>query len=131
MALNIIILSILSVCAIGAYSDDDFNQLEHFKSEIDECVKEIKIDRGIVESFYKDGVPNPDKNLKCFLHCLYVKIKILNENGDVNVDEMKNVVLPLAKDKTKAMALIEECSKIKEDDKCETAFAIEECFTPE
>ncbi|KAF5297535.1 hypothetical protein FQR65_LT09966 [Abscondita terminalis] len=131
MALNIVIISVLAIFAIGVLSDDEYDILNRFKTKIDECITETKVDRGIVESLFEDSVFTEDKALKCFIHCFHVKLNFVNENGVVNVDEMKNVILPLAKDKVQATGIIEKCSKINEGDKCETAFAMEKCFSEE
>ncbi|KAF5297541.1 hypothetical protein FQR65_LT09972 [Abscondita terminalis] len=128
MALNIVLLTALAFFAVGVLSDDDHDVLNHFKANLEDCIKEVPVDKAMVISFFKESVFTEDKNLKCFLHCFHVKLKFVNEDGVVNVDEMKNVILSLAKDKDKAMDVIEKCSKIKDDDKCETSFEIAKCL---
>ncbi|KAF5297537.1 hypothetical protein FQR65_LT09968 [Abscondita terminalis] len=127
MALNTTLFLILSFFVVNIISDE-YDIINQFKDHIDECIKEIQIDRGMVVSFFKNGAFKEDKNLKCFLYCLHVKIKFVNENGVANVGEMKNVILPIAVDKAKTEAVIEKCSKIKENDKCETSFEIDKCL---
>ncbi|KAF5297540.1 hypothetical protein FQR65_LT09971 [Abscondita terminalis] len=129
MALHIILFSVFSFCAVDVLSDDNHDILHHFKGQIDECMKEIRVDRALVESFLKENVFSEDKNFKCFLHCLQIKLNVINENGDVNIEEMKNVIFPFVEDKEKAAAEIEKCSKIKEDDKCETSFEMVKCLS--
>ncbi|KAK4885847.1 hypothetical protein RN001_002118 [Aquatica leii] len=84
-----------------AFSDNSSDVFAKFKSNAEECFKEIHVSKEMVETFFKDGVFTDDKNLKCFINCLQLKLKVINEDGVANVDEMKKVLLPLAQDKAK------------------------------
>ncbi|KAF5297533.1 hypothetical protein FQR65_LT09964 [Abscondita terminalis] len=129
MELNIVIISVLSLVPIEVLSegDDYYNLLNRLKIAIGECIQDTTTDGGMRESLFK-GVFTEDKNLKYFLHCLYAKLNFVNEFGVVNVDEIKNAFLPVAKDKAKVAAIIEQCSKTNEDDAFETAFDIGKCL---
>ncbi|KAF5297538.1 hypothetical protein FQR65_LT09969 [Abscondita terminalis] len=128
MAIIAVLFSIVSLFVVGAFSEDDHNILTHLKTEIDECMKEVQVDKALVVSLLKEKVYTEDKNLKCFVHCLHVKLNFVNEEGVANVDEMKKMILSMAKDKDTATETIEKCSKINEGDKCETAFAMCKCL---
>ncbi|KAF5297532.1 hypothetical protein FQR65_LT09963 [Abscondita terminalis] len=112
---------------MGVFSDTGHDMFSHFKDNFDECVKETKIDKALVETFFKEGSP-ADEDLKCFIYCLHIKLKFIDENGVANADEIKNALLQFADDKAKAAATIEKCSKIKESDKCETSYEIAKCL---
>ncbi|KAF5297536.1 hypothetical protein FQR65_LT09967 [Abscondita terminalis] len=128
MALNIVILSILSVLVTGVFSDDDYHLFNTFKDKIDVCINEIKVEKGLVKLLFQEGVFTEDNNLKCFLQCLHVKLNFITVNGVANVEEMKKVILPLAKQKDKASEIIEKCALINESDKCEMAFKFQKCL---
>ncbi|KAF5297539.1 hypothetical protein FQR65_LT09970 [Abscondita terminalis] len=128
MALNRVHFLLVSLFALSVLSDDNHNTLlTQFKTHIDECIDEIQVDKEIVEKSFKEGEFPDDKNLKCFFHCLHVKLNILNEDGVLNVEGMKNAILSVVNDKNKA-TLMENCSKIQKVDKCDTAFEMSKCF---
>ncbi|KAF5285762.1 hypothetical protein FQR65_LT13062 [Abscondita terminalis] len=94
----------------------------------EECIKEGNVNKELVNALYMNGVFAEDKSLKCFLHCLHLKLKFINDNGVVNIDEIKSQMLPLANDVAKSTVMIEGCAKIKESDGCETAFKMAKCL---
>ncbi|KAK4885848.1 hypothetical protein RN001_002119 [Aquatica leii] len=124
MAISIIIFSTLLLLFVEAHPDE-FNNFEKYEAE---CYKEIHVGKELVEALLHNDVFNEDKNLKCFLSCLYIKSKVMNADGQVNIEELKKILLPLAHDKNKMTTLIEKCAKIKEADNCETSFKITKCL---
>ncbi|KAF5297542.1 hypothetical protein FQR65_LT09973 [Abscondita terminalis] len=89
MKLNTAFIFVFSVFVVGAFSDDSNDLLNNFKAQSDECIAKTNVDPKLVESLLKDAVFTEDKNLKCFIHCLHVKIKFINENG-VNFHKLIN-----------------------------------------
>ncbi|KAF5285761.1 hypothetical protein FQR65_LT13061 [Abscondita terminalis] len=121
MSLTLLFAFIFSVHTMGAYADSP-DLLTNLKIKGEECIKEGNVNKELVDALYMNGVFAEDKSLKCFLHCLHLKLKFINDNGVVNIDEIKSQMLPLADDVAKSTVMIEGCAKIKESDGCETAF---------
>nr|QDJ95973.1 odorant-binding protein 30 [Encarsia formosa] len=84
-------------------------------ADVDECIIESKVDRGLFEDMAHGREFTPTRELDCFAACVFKKMGSMTADGTV-------VEKPEDSDKAK------ECKKLTGKDECETAGKIMGCF---
>ncbi|KAF2887106.1 hypothetical protein ILUMI_19067, partial [Ignelater luminosus] len=106
---------------------DEFAQ--KVKESKEACIKDTNVKPDMAEKAM-DGEFADDKDLKCFIKCMFVKFGYMTDAGDLNVDFMKEHPRP-GDDKTKSSAAIDKCKSPAGSDACEKAYNFAKCAHPE
>lgn len=94
-----------------------------------------ELDRYEEQCFEKLGIEKPNfregkfasfKNLKCMMNCKMIKMGIMNESGEINLEKLIKYFNP--NNDADKDELISKCSSIDEDDLCNKSFAIIKCL---
>ncbi|XP_031346040.1 uncharacterized protein LOC116172865 [Photinus pyralis] len=101
--------------------------LDKIESITDDCLTESKAKEDEVIKMLDNGEFSGSQELKCFLKCIYVKLGVMNDAGEVQENGIKSQIPP-GFDQGKASALIEKCREIHAGDPCETAFDVGKCI---
>lgn len=107
-------------------------KLEHVHEEA--CLKENNLSEemvnAMVESISKNGVFPDKREHRCFLNCMLVKSKCINEKGELildNTKEQSNAIHVTFMEK-----FMRDCTnKITDTDPCDRGARVEMCFSEE
>nr|BAS69452.1 odorant-binding protein 13 [Delia platura] len=94
-----------------------------------ECIKEENVSEEDAMKLKNKDLASPSKNMKCFSACFFEKAGTFKDNelqADVVMEKFGAII---GEEKTKA--ILEKCKSVKSDDRCDTAFALYECFETE
>ncbi|KAF5291286.1 hypothetical protein FQA39_LY03437 [Lamprigera yunnana] len=109
--------------------DENFDKaIVDFEDVVDkeakECYNEFHFNRQQLESMLKMvDLPN-DRNLKCYLACLYIHINIVDESFNRLTENAKQYY---EVDKPTADLIYNKCKDLKGEDNCEKAFTMTNC----
>ncbi|KAF5297528.1 hypothetical protein FQR65_LT09959 [Abscondita terminalis] len=109
--------------SIAALTPD---QIAKMKNHNEECVKSTNVDTELITKA-RNGEFSSDDNLQKYYFCMFGKIGIINENGDVQVDVVRSLIPPEVTSEL-AEKVISECKDKKGADKYDTAREIYECY---
>ncbi|KAG5884393.1 hypothetical protein JTB14_032803 [Gonioctena quinquepunctata] len=81
------------------------------------------------EAYTRARNPKGSPNFGAHVLCIFVKSGIMNENGDVNIENMRRVISRgLSRDPTGVDQMVKKCGKPVETTALEAAIALEKCF---
>ncbi|KAK4885841.1 hypothetical protein RN001_002112 [Aquatica leii] len=109
--------------AIQALSSDEITKL---KGYYDDCVKSTNVNVELILKARK-GEFSSDANLQKYFFCMFNKIGIINENGSVQIDVIRDKI-PADVNKEDAEKIIAACKDKIGKDKYDTAREIYECY---
>ncbi|KAK5647191.1 hypothetical protein RI129_002083 [Pyrocoelia pectoralis] len=101
--------------------------LDKIESITDDCITESKAKEDEVINMLDKGEFSGSQELKCFLKCVYVKLGVMNDGGEIQESGIKSQIPP-GFDQAKATTLIEKCKALRADEPCETAFNVGKCL---
>lgn len=89
------------------------------------CLAESGMEPRLIQDLINKGEYPEDRKLKCYLRCVYLKLKMLNERAEINEQQVKkNVGVDDEKIKDE---VYHRCKKVKGADLCEVAFNLSKC----
>ncbi|XP_006620447.1 general odorant-binding protein 83a-like [Apis dorsata] len=109
----------------GGISDiDEFREMtSKFRKK---CIGETKTTIEVVEATEYGEFPE-DEKLKCYFNCVFEKFNVMDKkNGKIKYDLLKKIIPEAFKEIGKEM--IDSCSSIDSDDKCEKSFMFMKCM---
>ncbi|KAG5882963.1 hypothetical protein JTB14_019084 [Gonioctena quinquepunctata] len=118
--MNKVVFVLAAVLAL-AFSEESRAKLNKLHEECQESPV-TKVDKAFIDS------GNPSIPLWDVL-CIYVKSGIMNQNGDVNVENMRNVLSPaLLNDVAKVNEIVKECGERVGTSSVDAAIALNNCL---
>ncbi|XP_001651827.2 general odorant-binding protein 83a [Aedes aegypti] len=126
-----VLLGIVADVAMAAQIKDNLELPEYYKRPAKILHNICLAESGAMESKLKqcmDGVLHDDREVKCYIHCLFDKVDVIDEaTGQILLDRLA----PLAPDndvKDVFNHLTKECGHIKLQDSCDTAYEVAKCY---
>nr|WCD39077.1 odorant-binding protein 2 [Euplatypus parallelus] len=118
---------LILVFTISMITSQDFTeeQRKQIIQNRQECIAETKVNPDLIEKA-DQGDFSEDDTLKCFTKCFYQKAGFVNENGEVQLEVIKDK-LPAQADREKALEIVEKC-KMEGKDPCDTVYLIHKCY---
>ncbi|EFA04747.2 odorant binding protein 25 [Tribolium castaneum] len=118
-------LIILIVCPLFVFAKVDIPP--DLQAEIDGyydiCYKQIGLTKDDLKA-YKIG--DRDPKIMCFMKCVFVEAKWMDENENLQYDYIKNTIHHSIRHIT--LPELENCGKKAEGDKCEKSFSFFNCM---
>ncbi|XP_017783046.1 PREDICTED: general odorant-binding protein 99a-like [Nicrophorus vespilloides] len=121
----IIVVLVSFIAAIQAHHLSE-EQLEKLKGYKMECVTSTEVDVDLVKKA-KMGEFTEDDKLKEFLFCVAKKVGLLNEDGDYQVEGIKEKIVAKYGQEA-ADDVVDVCTQKKESSGPETSFALAKCL---
>ncbi|XP_061936330.1 general odorant-binding protein 83a isoform X6 [Apis cerana] len=123
VSLYYLILQIVLV--YGVISDiDEFREMTSKYRK--KCISETKTTVEVVEATEYGEFPE-DEKLKCYFNCVLEKFNVMDKkNGKIKYNLLKKVIPEAFKEIGKEM--IDTCSTIDSNDKCEKSFMFMKCM---
>nr|QYL00045.1 OBP20 [Eupeodes corollae] len=97
----------------------------HAKRLHDRCQKEIGVDEALIAQSNNGNLPN-DRKLQCYIHCLFQKTGLIDENNIIHLEHMIEI-LPTEMQEI-IERLISSCGTKHGADPCETAYLTVKCY---
>ncbi|KAF5297547.1 hypothetical protein FQR65_LT18956 [Abscondita terminalis] len=85
-----------------------------------ECFTSTGVDRETIKKYAEGNSDINDSNFKCFVKCVFEKLKFMTEDGEILKD---NIISDTLQNN------LNKCDDIQNDDPCEVAFQLMNCFT--
>ncbi|KAF5291288.1 hypothetical protein FQA39_LY03439 [Lamprigera yunnana] len=114
---------------IGVSQQMNFdNILDDFEDAIDkeakECYNEFHLNRQQLDTMIKiKDLPN-DRNLKCYLSCVYIHLNMVDESFDRLAENVKKY---FEVDEPTTDLVFNKCKDLKGEDNCEKSFTMTNC----
>lgn len=78
---------------------------------------------------FSDGELHDDPKLKCYMNCIFVEAKAVDDNGDVHFEKIETHVEKLDEEiRDIAKNFLANCKNIQGSDPCERAFSVHKCW---
>ncbi|KAF5291289.1 hypothetical protein FQA39_LY03440 [Lamprigera yunnana] len=124
-----VLLAFLVCGFIGVSYQMNFEKaLTDFEDVVDkeakECYAEFHLDRQQLDRLLKMEVIPNDRNLKCYMACLYSHLDIVDESFTVLRENAKKY---FEVDEASANAIFDKCKNLKGADNCEKAYSSSNC----
>lgn len=97
--------------------------LQKLVNFVEPCVKESNANPAAVEKLIRNSEFSDDKNLKCFIKCLYTKAGVMSDDGKFSAEELKKTL-----EDGDSPDVINKCKDLKGSDNCDTAFLVSKCI---
>ncbi|KAK5647193.1 hypothetical protein RI129_002085 [Pyrocoelia pectoralis] len=85
-----------------------------------DCISSTGVDPQLVKKSTEGLESIDDPSYKCFVKCVFVKLKFMTDDGDIVEDNIMADKLQVS---------LYNCKGVKANDTCETAFQLIQCFT--
>lgn len=92
------------------------------------CSKELNFSRDDASKIIRGNLERDDEETQCFVKCMYIKTKIMNEKGEINEERLKQSLPKTFFPVEKVPEWIEACKDIKADTFCKRAYDTYACF---
>nr|QHN69063.1 odorant binding protein 6 [Sirex nitobei] len=119
----VITLFFLTTFVFGGAIPDDMKAFA--KALRDICIAESGTMKEYIEKASKGEFTN-DEKLKCYFKCLFEKLDLITEAGELDYEKMMDFAPKFLKQS--AMKMIENCRSTTGTDLCDTAFKVNKCF---
>ncbi|KAI4473012.1 hypothetical protein M0802_016365 [Mischocyttarus mexicanus] len=124
------VLLLAVICTASESEEEIIKELEKYESE---CLEEFELSKNDAEDHLRMICSGEelDKKLSCYMACFHKKIGALKD-GEIEVDGVKDSILPLIKDETvknelmnkldtckaEVSTISDDCDKVTEYTKC-------------
>uniref|UniRef100_A0AAT9U038 Odorant-binding protein 13 n=1 Tax=Eocanthecona furcellata TaxID=696902 RepID=A0AAT9U038_9HEMI len=130
-------MTALLVMAIALFSTGFVNAgvEEELRNQLEECKSSFNVSDDEVKGITLKQPPTTQEG-KCYLHCIFSRMDVMTEEGQMNAEGMKGVIREIPEIKESELKKMEEvadtCAEVSlGDDKCENAVTIYNCINAE
>lgn len=120
----VVLFALLTIAAAAPYTEE---QIKTAKEYIRECVEEHGFDPANVQKLKEGDFTINDDKAQCFTLCFLRKVGLVNENGDQNIDVIRQK-LSASKDSDQIEAAIKICKNKMGTSPCNKAFESFKCY---
>uniref|UniRef100_A0A336LY63 CSON005618 protein n=1 Tax=Culicoides sonorensis TaxID=179676 RepID=A0A336LY63_CULSO len=92
------------------------------------CSKELNFPREAANRLIRGYLDRDDEEAQCFVKCMYVKTRIMSEEGEINEDRLTKALPKSVFPKEKVPQWIETCRDVEAETVCERAYKTYACF---
>jgi hypothetical protein len=92
-----------------------------------ECMAEVGTNPFAVRALTQGDFSNNSDSTKCFTKCFFQKAGFMDEAGNLNEEAIVDK-LSVDQPKEKIVEIVNKCKTIKEDNPCDFAFKVYECY---
>ncbi|KAF5292995.1 hypothetical protein FQA39_LY13764 [Lamprigera yunnana] len=90
-----------------------------------ECYNTLHINREKFDRWLKMDILPEDRQLKCFLNCIFTSLRTIDDSG---TSLTRNMTKYLEVDEEKQNYIMNLCEKLKGDDRCDKVFDMVNCL---
>ncbi|XP_053670535.1 general odorant-binding protein 69a [Anopheles nili] len=121
---TLVVLTVCIMLSVAFEIPDRYKKPAKMLHEI--CVAESGASEDLLRQCL-DGTVHDDPAVKCYIHCLFDKIDVIDEDtGRIWLERMLYILPDDVRDA--AMHLTRECGHIVTPDKCDTAYETVKCY---
>lgn len=92
------------------------------------CSKELSFSRDDASKIVRGNLERDDVEAHCFVKCMYIKTKIMDNEGVINEERLKQTLPKTFFPVEKVPQWIEACKEIEADTLCKRAYNTYACF---
>ncbi|XP_066581587.1 general odorant-binding protein 83a-like [Prorops nasuta] len=122
MKVIILLVALCSIYGATALSEADVADILKYK---DACIAESGVDPDLIERAKKGDIV-PDENLACFASCMMQKLEVMDDQGVLNLDKIRNIA-PSTIDKATVDEIINSCKDVPGNHPCLKAANFLQC----
>ncbi|XP_012061112.1 PREDICTED: general odorant-binding protein 69a-like [Atta cephalotes] len=121
---TIVILLAVSFAVLSEFTEADHAEREQNKQE---CIDESGVDPDVLEKAKKGELDDNDEKLACFDTCILKKFGVMKEDGEIDLDKIREHMLKRNKSEEQINKTINECGNV-DGEGCQKGRNLMKCF---